>query len=65
MSLPRNPDIGGMPDRFMAGTKNSTAISGAARISPPSRVTDVVPVRRSTIPTTRNRLVCTVMWCTT
>ena len=28
--MPRNPENGGMPARFMAGTKNSTAIRGAA-----------------------------------
>lgn len=64
-SLPMNPDNGGMPARFMAGTKNSTASRGAALARPPRRVSSVVPSRRSMSPATRNRVVCTVMWWAT
>ena len=49
-TLPRKPDIGGMPARFIAGTKNSTPSSGARRASPPSRISEVLPARRSTSP---------------
>ena len=64
-TLPRNPDIGGMPARFMAGTKNSTPSSGASRASPPSLIRLVLPARRSTSPSTRNSVVWMVMWWAT
>ncbi len=64
-TLPMNPDSGGMPARFMAGTKNSTATSGADFARPPRRVSSVVPSRRSTSPATRKSVVCTVMWWAT
>lgn len=64
-SLPMKPDSGGIPARFIAGTKNSTASIGAALARPPSRVSSVVPPRRSMSPATRNRVVWTVMWWAT
>ena len=59
------PENGGMPARFIAGTKNSTASSGEALASPPSRSTDVEPPCRSTRPATRNSVVWMAMWWTT
>ena len=56
------PDSGGMPARFIAGTKNSIASSGEALASPPSRFNEVVPPRRSISPVTRNSVVWMVMW---
>ena len=44
--------------------KYSTAITGAARMSPLTRRIDVLPARRSTSPTARNSVVCTTMWWT-
>ncbi|CPU65575.1 Uncharacterised protein [Mycobacteroides abscessus] len=64
-TLPRKPDSGGMPARFIAGMKNRMASPGASLARPPRRSSDVDPPRRSTRPTTRNSVVCTVMWCTT
>ena len=48
--MPRNPDSGGMPARFMAGTKNRIASNGAALANPPSRVSDVEPPARVSAP---------------
>ena len=57
------PENGGMPARFMAGTKNRTPSTGDSAASPPSRVSDVLPARTSTSPSTRNSVVWMVMWC--
>lgn len=59
------PENGGMPAMFMAGTKKSRESRGALRAMPPSRVSSVVPPRRSISPATRKSVVCTVMWWTT
>ena len=59
------PDSGGMPARFIAGTKNSTASNGERLASPPSRFSDVVPPCRSTSPATRNSVVWMAMWWAT
>lgn len=64
-TLPRKPEKGGMPARFIAGTKKSTASSGAIRARPPSRRRSVLPARSSTSPATRKSVVWMVMWCTT
>ena len=39
-TLPMKPENGGMPARFIAGTKKSTASTGAMRASPPMRISD-------------------------
>jgi hypothetical protein len=44
--------------------KNSAASTGEAASRPPSLLTEVVPPTRSTRPTVRNSVVCTMMWCT-
>lgn len=62
-SLPTKPDSGGMPARFIAGTKNSTPRIGAVLARPPSRSIEVDPPTRSISPATRNSAACTVMWC--
>src|SRR5699024_9668508 len=49
-TLPKKPDIGGMPAKFIAETKNSRAKNGASRANPPNRSKDVVPPCRSTKP---------------
>ena len=64
-TLPRKPENGGMPPRFRAGMKNRIARSGDALSSPARRLIDVAPPNRSMSPVVRNRVVCTVMWCTT
>ena len=61
-NLPRKPENGGSPPRFNAGMKYSTAMSGAAFMSPFTLRIDVDPARRSTSPTARNSVVCTTMW---
>ena len=63
-NLARNPENGGMPARLSAGTANSSASTGAVRISPPTSLRRLDPARRSTRPATRNRAVFTMMWCT-
>ena len=63
-NLPMNPEKGGRPPRLTAGMKYSTAMTGAARMSPLTRRIEVLPARRSTRPTARNRVVCTTMWWT-
>ena len=64
-TLPRKPDSGGTPARFIAGMKNRIASTGDAAASPPSRASTVVPATRSISPTARNSAVCTRMWCAT
>src|SRR5699024_9108728 len=64
-SLPRKPLIGGIPARFIAGTKKRIRRAGASFASPPRCAREVVPLRRSTSPATRNNAVCTVMWWAT
>src|SRR5690625_6032842 len=44
-TLPMKPENGGIPARFMAGTKNRIAISGASLANPPRRIRLVVPPR--------------------
>ena len=48
--LPMKPENGGSPPRLTAGMKYSTAITGAARISPLTRRIEVLPARRSIEP---------------
>src|SRR5512144_140824 len=64
-SFPTKPDSGGMPARFMAGTKKSTASSGEAAANPPSRSVAVLPPTRSMIPAVRNSVVWMRMWWAT
>src|SRR5690606_6708585 len=63
--LAMNPENGGMPARFSAGTANNTATSGALLATPDISRSETVPVRRVTRPLTRNNAACTVMWWTT
>ncbi|SKS56815.1 Uncharacterised protein [Mycobacteroides abscessus subsp. abscessus] len=42
-TLPMNPENGGMPPRFRAGTTNTKASSGLAAASPPRRFRDDAP----------------------
>ena len=60
--LPTKPENGGMPARFIAGTKNSTPSTGDRAARPPSSFSDVLPPRRSISPVTRNSVVWMVMW---
>ena len=62
-TLPMKPDSGGMPARFMAGTKNRIPSTGDAAASPPSLFSEVLPPRVSISPVTRNSVVWMVMWC--
>src|SRR5690625_38633 len=55
-TLPMKPENGGIPARFMAGTKNRIAISGASLANPPRRIRLVVPPRCSIRPAARNRV---------
>jgi hypothetical protein len=59
------PDSGGIPARFIAGTKNRIASSGDALARPPSFSVFVVPPRRSTRPVARKSVVWMAMWWTT
>ena len=54
-----------MPPRFIAGMKYSTARTGAIFASPARRSMLAVPPRRSSRPTTMNRLVWMTMWWAT
>ncbi len=61
-TFPMKPENGGIPPRFRAGTRNTMPRTGLAAASPPRRRSEDEPACRSISPTTRKRVVWTMMW---
>ena len=62
MSLPANPENGGIPTRESRPAKYAAAISGSRRARPCRSASRPEPYRTSTAPVAVNREVMTTMW---
>ena len=62
-SLGTKPESGGTPPSASAGTRNSTAMTGAERTRLPRRLSCDEPPTCSISPPVRNSVVIATMWC--